>query len=466
MPAGGVAPCPLSSGMHRLGFCMKLLQMLQKALATSAVGRNNTAMQPTLRDLTRVFARIGILSFGGPAAQIAMMHREVVDRHAWVNEKDYLSALSFCMLLPGPEAMQLATWIGWRTHGTLGGLIAGGLFVLPGALVVLALSAIYVTLGALPLVAALFAGVQAAVVVVVIEALLRVSHRALKGRVERLLALGAFVALFALALPFPIVVLAAAVLGALSLSKNSQNPQTPTRGPSWAQSLGTAGLWLAIWLLPLALLWALEGGILTEIGLYFSKLALLTFGGAYAVLAWMVQEVVQIQGWLTTAQMMDGLGLAETTQGPLILVTEFVGFVAGWHAGGWALALAGAFVALWMTFAPCFLWIFLGAPHIARLTAQPRLAGALAGIMAAVVGVIANLSLWFALHVFFDSRTLFSAGPIQLMLPDATSLRFAPLIIALGAGYLLLRRHWSLPLVLAIAALGSVALGAVTGGLI
>lgn len=414
-------------------------------------------MTPTLSDLTRCFARIGILSFGGPAAQIAMMHREVVDRHAWVSEKDYLSALSFCMLLPGPEAMQLATWIGWRTHGTLGGLIAGGLFVLPGALVVLVLSAIYATLGSVPLVAALFAGVQAAVVAVVIEALLRVSRRALKGGVERLVALGAFLALFAFALPFPIVVLASAIFGALSLSKDTPAPTGPIKGPGWGQSAATAALWLAIWLIPLALLWALEGGLLTQIGLYFSKLALLTFGGAYAVLAWMVQEVVQVQGWLTTAQMMDGLGLAETTPGPLILVTEFVGFMAGWQAGGWGMALAGALVALWMTFAPCFLWIFVGAPHIARLTAQPRLAGALAGIMAAVVGVIANLSLWFALHVFFESQILFAAGPFSLTLPDPATLRILPLLIALGAAYLLLRRHWSLPLVLACAALGGAA---------
>jgi chromate transporter len=217
--------------------------------------------------------------------------------------------------------------------------------------------------------------------------------------------------------------------------------------------LRTAVLWSAVWLVPLGLLWVFEGGTLTEIGLYFSKLAVLTFGGAYAVLAWMVQEVVQVQGWLTTAQMMDGLGLAETTPGPLILVTEFVGFMAGWHAGGWAMAVAGAVVALWMTFAPCFLWIFLGAPHIARLTAQPRLAGALAGIMAAVVGVIGNLSLWFALHVIFASHVFVDAGPLAMTLPVPDSLRPLPLLIGLGAGYLLLRRHWPLPQVLGLAAL-------------
>lgn len=405
-------------------------------------------MTPSLAELTRCFARIGLLSFGGPAAQIALMHREIVDERGWIAEKDYLSALSFCMLLPGPEAMQLATWIGWRSHGTLGGLIAGGLFVLPGAVVVLALSAIYAVFGDLPLVTAAFLGVQAAVVAIVIEALLRVSRRALKGAVERWIALAAFVALFALGLPFPLVILGAGFVGAALLAKTASARAVPPAA-ELGQSLRTALLWALIWLGPLAALWAFEGGFLTEIGIYFSKLALLTFGGAYAVLAWMVQEVVQVQGWLSTAEMMAGLGLAETTPGPLILVTEFVGFLAGWHQGGWSMALAGAGVALWMTFAPCFLWIFTGAPHIARLTAEPRLAGALSGIMAAVVGVIANLSLWFALHVIFAKVSLYGFGPLTLNLPDPATLNPLALAIAMGAAYLLLRRHWSLPLVLA-----------------
>lgn len=411
-------------------------------------------MTPSLSDLTRTFARIGLLSFGGPAAQIALMHREIVGERGWIAEKDYLSALSFCMLLPGPEAMQLATWIGWRSHGTLGGLIAGGLFVLPGAVVVLALSAIFAVFGDLPLVTAAFLGVQAAVVAIVIEALLRVSRRALKGRVERWIALAAFAALFALGLPFPLVILGAGLVGALVLTKVARGGATPPAA-ALGQSLRTALLWAVIWLGPLAALWAFEGGFLTQIGIYFSKLALLTFGGAYAVLAWMVQEVVQVQGWLSTAEMMAGLGLAETTPGPLILVTEFVGFLAGWHEGGWLMALAGAGVALWMTFAPCFLWIFTGAPHIARLTAEPRLSGALSGIMAAVVGVIANLSLWFALHVIFAKVGLHGFGPLTLTLPDPTSLKPLALVIAVGAAYLLLRRHWSLPLVLAVSAIAA-----------
>ena len=413
-------------------------------------------MTPSLPELTRAFARIGVLSFGGPAAQIALMHREIVDEKQWVSEKEYLSALSFCMLLPGPEAMQLATWIGWRSHGTLGGLIAGGLFVLPGALVVLALSAIYATLGQVPLVAALFMGVQAAVVAVVIEALLRVAKRALKGREQRLIALAAFVALFALALPFPLVILAAAIWGALrAVPPTAPVPPASTQAPAKTNTLQTALIWGAVWLVPLGLLW-LQGDLLWEIGAYFSKLALLTFGGAYAVLAWLVQEVVQVQGWLTTSQMMDGLGLAETTPGPLILVTEFVGFMAAWPQG-WPMALAGAGVAVWMTFAPCFLWIFAGAPHIARLTAQPRLGAALSAITAAVVGVIGNLSLWFALHVLFAQTQTLTTGPLHLLLPDLSTLRPLPALIALAAAYLLLRRHWPLPRVLGLSALAGAA---------
>jgi chromate transporter len=416
-------------------------------------------MTPTLSELTRTFARIGVMSFGGPAAQIALMHREVVDQRKWVSEKDYLSALSFCMLLPGPEAMQLATWIGWRSHGTVGGLIAGGLFVLPGALVVLALSVLYAGLGDLPLVAALFTGVQAAVVAVVIEALIRVSKRALKTRTHRAIAVAAFLALSVFALPFPLVILAAGIFGAMGAAEVITG--LPTPAVPLGSSLKTAAIWGAVWLLPLAALWVFEGGLLAEIGLYFSKLAVLTFGGAYAVLAWMAQEVVAVKGWLTTTEMMDGMGLAETTPGPLILVTEFVGFLAAWKAGGWLMGLGGAAVALWMTFAPCFLWIFLGAPYLKRLTHAPRLAAALAGIMAAVVGVIANLSLWFALHVLFATLTSATFGPVSLLLPDLASLKPVAAVLALASGYLLLRRHWPLPWVLALTAGASALLSTV-----
>ena len=406
----------------------------------------------TYPELTRAFARIGVLSFGGPAAQIALMHRELVEDRKWVTEQEYLSALSFCMLLPGPEAMQLATWIGWRLKGTAGGLIAGLLFVLPGAAIVLALSMIYAAYGQIPLIAALFTGVQAAVVAVVIEALLRVARRALKTRAHWVIAALACAALFIFALPFPVVIIAAGIYGFLTTKGTATQLDTPH---PWGQTLRATIIWGIIWLAPLAILITQLPGIYAEIGIFFSKLAVVTFGGAYAVLAWMAQAVVQDKGWLTTKQMMDGLGLAETTPGPLILVTEFVGYLAAYQKHGIAGGLFGAAITLWMTFAPCFLWIFAGAPWIARLTAAPRLSGALKAITAAVVGVIANLSLWFAMHVFFAKVGRIDSGPVHMILPDPTTLNPVPALLALAAGYLLLRRHWSLPLVLALAALAS-----------
>ncbi len=411
--------------------------------------------QPALSELTWVSARIGCLSFGGPAAQIALMHRVILDEKKWVSEPDYLRALSFCMLLPGPEAMQLATWIGWRLHGVKGGLIAGGLFVLPGAFVVLVLSLIYAAFGQVPLIAALFTGVQAAVIAIVIEALIRVSKRALKSREAYVIAFAAFAGLFLLKLPFPLIILAAGIWGYIRTPVTAKDPTAPPPPAALARSLKAAAVWLAIWLLPLGLLVLAAPGRLAEIGVFFSKLAVLTFGGAYAVLAWMAQDVVQTKGWLTLPQMMDGLGLAETTPGPLILVNQFVGFMAAHQIGGWTLGLAGAAIAVWMTFIPSFLFIFTGAPFIDRLTHMPRLSGALAAITAAVVGVIANLSLWFALHVLFANLPEFTLGPLHLFLPDPTSLRPVPTLIAVFAAYTLLWRHWPLLAVLAISALAS-----------
>lgn len=413
-------------------------------------------MNPSIGDLTRTFARIGVLSFGGPAAQIALMHRELVDERKWLTESEYLSALSFCMLLPGPEAMQLATYSGWKLHGVRGGLIAGGLFVLPGAVVVLALTMIYAAFGQVPLIAAIFTGVQAAVVAIVIEALLRVARRALKLRAHLVIAALAFAALFFFAVPFPVLILGAGIWGFLSTSPTGVAARS---GPlPWGQSLQAVLIWGAIWLVPMAALWIFEGGLLTEIGLFFSKLAVVTFGGAYAVLAWMAQTVVQDKGWLTIRQMMDGLGLAETTPGPLILVTEFVGYMAGHRVGGIPLGLAAAAVTLWMTFAPCFLWIFAGAPWISLLTAAPRLNGALSAITAAVVGVIANLSLWFAAHVFFDRVDTFSWMPVQVIVPRLDSIDLTAAFLAIASAYLLLGRHWSIPKVLGLAAVAAVAL--------
>jgi chromate transporter len=412
---------------------------------------------PDLSELTRTFAKIGCLSFGGPAAQIALMHRLILDEKKWVAEPDYLRALSFCMLLPGPEAMQLATWIGWRLHGVKGGLIAGGLFVLPGAAVVLILSLIYAAFGQVPLIAALFTGVQAAVIAIVIEALIRVSKRALKSREAYLIAIAAFAALFIFKLPFPIIIMAAAIWGFVRTASTASDTQAPASPAALARSLRAAAVWLVIWLAPLAVLVLAAPGRLADIGVFFSKLAVLTFGGAYAVLAWMAQEVVEDKGWLTLKQMMDGLGLAETTPGPLILVNQFVGYMAAHQVGGWTLGLAGALIALWMTFIPSFLFIFTGAPFVDRLTHMPRLSGALAAITAAVVGVIANLSLWFALHVLFGTVAEVSFGPAQLMVPDPATLRLIPALIAVFAAYTLLMRHWSLAAVLGISALASAA---------
>lgn len=415
------------------------------------------SMTPTLSDLTRTFARIGCLSFGGPAAQIALMHRMILDEKRWVSEPDYLRALSFCMLLPGPEAMQLATWIGWRMHGVRGGLIAGGLFVLPGAFVVLGLSLIYATFGQAPLVAALFTGVQAAVIAIVIEALIRVSKRALKSREAYVIAIAAFAGLFLLKLPFPLIILAAGIWGFIRTHGSAKDTAAPAPPAALARSLKAAVVWLAIWLVPLAALILLVPGRLAEIGIFFSKLAVLTFGGAYAVLAWMAQDVVQIKGWLTLQQMIDGLGLAETTPGPLILVNEFVGFMAAYQTGGLTMGLAGAAIAVWMTFIPSFLFIFTGAPFIERLTHMPRLSGALAAITAAVVGVIANLSLWFALHVLFATVPETVIGPLHLTWPDPASLRLLSAAIAVFAAWALLLRHWPLLSVLTISALASAA---------
>lgn len=383
---------------------------------------------PNLSEATRVWARIGLLSFGGPAAQIGLMHRETVEQRGWLTEKQFLNATGFCMLLPGPEAMQIATYVGWRLHGVLGGLIAGTLFVLPGALVILALASFYLALGAMPWVDALFLGVQAAVIAIVIGALVGLSKRALHGPTAWALAVFGFLALFVFALPFPLVILLSALIGALRATDafETKNKSIKLQSNLWA----TIALWSAAWAAPLLLLWLFDpGGILLQIGLFFSKLAVVTFGGAYAVLAYMSQQVVTDFGWLSAAQMMDGLGLAETTPGPLILVTQFVGFVAGFGSGGWLLGLAAGALTLWVTFVPCFLWIFAAAPYVEWIAGQTRLKGALSGITAAVVGVIANLSLWFALHVLFAEVHQHDLGWAQPSVPDLASVNVIALVL-------------------------------------
>ncbi|MEM0937748.1 MAG: chromate efflux transporter [Pseudomonadota bacterium] len=407
---------------------------------------------PSLGDLTRVFGRIGLLSFGGPAAQIALMHRELVETRAWLGERDFLSALSFCMLLPGPEAMQLCTYAGWRLRGIAGGLIAGVLFVLPGALVILALAFLYASFGAQPLVQSAFLGVKAAVIVIVLQALLKVAGKALTGTAAWAVAGLAFLGIYVFEIPFPVIIVVAALYGALSATDGPAPAAATSLHRSTRATTLLAVALAVLWAAPLVLAWALNAELLLALGLFFSKLAIVTFGGAYAVLAYMTQEVVQVQGWLTTAQMIDALGLAETTPGPLILVTEFVGTLTAIEASGWALGLAAAAMTLWVTFVPCFLWIFVAAPYVDWLTGQPRLKGALDAITAAVVGVIANLSLWFALHVFFGTVTAIDLGPAAPALPVPASFDpLAALLCVLAAG-LLLQLKAGLPLTLAIVA--------------
>ena len=412
---------------------------------------------PTFAQALLVWLKIGLLSFGGPTAQIALMHREVVERQRWLGEQQFLNALSFCMLLPGPEAMQLATYAGWRLHGLKGGLAAGLLFVLPGALLVLLLAAIYAAFGEVALVQAIFLGIKAAVLVIVVEALLRVAKRALQRRVDWAIAGCSFIAIFFLALPFPLVILSAAIAGYIAARGKTADASPPKADDeaSIGKALLISAIWLLIWLLPLIAV-ALAFGrehVLAELAVFFSKLAVVTFGGAYAVLAYMTQEVVQNHGWLSAGEMLDGLGLAETTNGPLILVTEFVGYLAAYRFGGGPpalMGLAGAAVTLWATFAPCFLWVFTGAPFIERLQRMPRLRGALQGVTAAVVGVILNLSVWFGLHVFFGDVEALSLGPLTLWLPAFGSIDWLSLILALVAAAALLWRHLGLAWTLAL----------------
>ncbi|NBB14962.1 chromate efflux transporter [Caulobacter sp. SLTY] len=399
---------------------------------------------PSFRDLVAASARVGFLGFGGPAGQIALMHRVFVDEKKWIDEPRYLHALSYCTLLPGPEAQQLATYVGWLLHGVRGGLAAGLLFVLPGAVLVTALAWLYAAHGEAPWLEAAFWGVKAAVLALVAEALQRVGKRALKGRGDLVIAILAFVALAVFSAPFPLVILVAAGVGlAMSRSKPSvAREKKPAVGVG--RTVRTTALWLAIWLIPLAAVVLVFGPDhwLSRVGEVFAALAAVTFGGAYAMLAWLQQQAVEVQGWLTTAQMIDGLGLAETTPGPLVLVNGFVGFMAGWNNGGWAWGLAGAAMALWQTFAPSFLYIFAGAPYAERLRQSPAATGLLRAVTAAVLGVIASLALWFALHVVFGSVTdVATPWGGKVGVPVWASFDPWALGLALAAGAALIRFH-------------------------
>jgi chromate transporter len=403
-----------------------------------------SSVRPAFTDALRVWARIGLISFGGPAGQIALMHRELVEEKRWIDDARFLSALNFCMLLPGPEAMQLATYVGWQLHGIRGGLAAGLLFILPGAVLMALLALGYAAFGTLPLAEVVFIGIKAAVLAIVVEALIRVARRALKGRTDWAIAAAAFLAIFALGVPFPIIILSAALLGFCrkgSVSGEVPDPPLRVAVTPW-DTARTAACWAGLWICPLVMLAVVAGSthVLVEIAWFFSKLAVVTFGGAYAVLAYMAQAAVEGYGWLDPGEMLDALGLAETTPGPLILVTEFVGALAAWRGGGDAqigMALLGAAVTLWATFTPCFLWIFTAAPYIERLNAEPRLKSALSAVTAAVVGVILNLSLWFSLHVLFSDVEDRHFGWFRVAIPDYASLRFDAALLA-GIAFVLL----------------------------
>ncbi|MCC5855750.1 MAG: chromate efflux transporter [Idiomarina sp.] len=417
------------------------------------------------REALAIWWRIGVLSFGGPAGQIALMHRLIVEEKKWLDESRFLHALNYCMLLPGPEAQQLATYVGWLLHGVKGGLVAGVLFILPGAAMILALSYAYVLLGDVTLVEGLLFGLKAAVLAIVAQALVRLSQKALKSVAAGLLALGGFLALFVFSVPFPLVVLGAGLIGWLFAdvfnAKHNANeviPEVVVRPGTKRAALICAGLWLGT----IAVLFMLFGGdsVWTQISLFFSKLAVVTFGGAYAVLAYVAQQAVEVYGWMQPGEMLDGLGLAETTPGPLILVTQFVGFLAGFReAGALSPLLTATFAALlttWITFLPCFVWIFAGAPYVEKLRGQRRLAAALSAVTAAVVGVIANLALWFALNYLFVEQQRIELPAISLLLPDITSVSWLAVLLTALALLITLVFKWGVFRLLGVMALGGV----------
>ena len=422
----------------------------------------------TLGEATQVWAKIGLLSFGGPAGQIALMHRILVDEKRWISETRFLHALNFCMLLPGPEAQQLATYVGWLLHRIRGGMIAGSLFILPGFAVILALSYLYVTAGTLPLVQGLFVGLKAAVVVIVLEAVIRIGRRSLRSTAPAALAIVAFLAMFVWRVPFPYVILFAAVVGAL-ISRLSNDGNTTEHGKlqsdeteAGAPVAGLAyvvrcvAVFGVLWIAPTVVLVAALGpdDVFSNIGMFFSKMAVVTFGGAYAVLAYVSQEAVDTFSWLAPGEMIDGLAMAETTPGPLIMVTQFVGFVAAYRdpgtlPAGFA-AFLGGILTTWVTFVPCFLWIFVGAPYIERLRRNRLLSGALSGVTSAVVGVIVNLALWFSIHALFASVSLQRFAGAVIEVPVPSSLQVPSLLITLVAAVLVFRFRASVLITLAV----------------
>ncbi len=433
-----------------------------------------TESQPvSLAEATRVWARIALLSFGGPAGQIAVMHRILVEERRWIGEARFLHALNYCMLLPGPEAQQLATYIGWLMHRTKGGLIAGTLFVLPGFAAIMVLSWIYAAAGNVGAVAALFFGLKAAVLAIVADAVRRIGSRALRNNVLRAVAAAAFVAIFFFGVMFPLIVLLAGLLGYLAGRRGStafsgdghgpepagattlgdRIPAHAVPSPRWALRISV--VFLLLWLGPLAILFATAGpdSVFSKIGLFFSQMAVVTFGGAYAVLAYVAQQAVETYGWLAPGEMLDGLGMAETTPGPLIMVTQFVGFMGAYRDPGglhpMVAGTLGGILTTWVTFTPCFLWIFLGAPFVEKLRGNRALSAALSAITAAVVGVVLNLAVWFALHTLFREVREVEAGPLSFDFPVAASVDPAACALAAAALVATFRFRLGAPVVLA-----------------
>jgi chromate transporter len=436
-------------------------------LAIAEGGRYVPRHGVSLREAFRVWLRVAMLSFGGPAGQIAVMHRILVEEKRWISEGRFLHALNYCMLLPGPEAQQLATYIGWLMHRTLGGIMAGVLFVVPGIIAIMALSYVYAGYGNLPVVAALFFGLKAAVLAIVLEAVFRIGKRSLKNNVMRALAAAAFVGIFFFDIPFPIIIFGAALIGFVGASTGATAFQVKSghgdgkqdgradsllgdelpehARPTVAGALRASSLWLALWLIPVvALLLILgRGNVFSEIAVFFSKMAMVTFGGAYAVLAYVAQQAVDHYGWLKPGEMLDGLGMAETTPGPLIMVLQFVGFMAAYRdPGSLSPMLAGTLgglLATWVTFTPCFLWIFLGAPFIEVLRGNQALNGALSAITAAVVGVVLNLAIWFAIHSLFRQTVPVHAFPFSFDAPRLASVDWLALALSVAAAVAIFR---------------------------
>lgn len=448
--------------------------------------RNEYGHSVSFREAVLVWLRVAALSFGGPAGQIAVMHRILVDEKKWISENRFLHALNYCMLLPGPEAQQLATYIGWLLHRTAGGLVAGTLFVLPGFVSILILSVLYAGFQELTVVQAIFFGIKAAVLAVVVEAVLRVGKRALKNAYMYAIAAAAFVGIFFLDIPFPLIVIGAGLIGFLGSRFNPDkfviikghevkgdgedsaidamfaSGRADHTRPTVTRAVKVAAVWLALWFVPLIVIAVMFGAddVFTKIGLFFSKLAVVTFGGAYAVLAYMAQEAVQNYGWLAPGEMLDGLGMAETTPGPLIMVTQFVAFMGAFRAATgldpFTAGVLASVLVTWVTFVPCFLWIFVGAPYVEQLRGNNSLSAALSAITAAVVGVILNLAVWFALHVLFAEVEVVRTYGLKLQVPVIATIDIASLVLAVGAFIAMLRfRVGMIPVIGVSAALGA-----------